>query len=86
MTPDILKLKIQTTMPDATITIESDGTHYFATVISKEFVGKSRVQRQQMIYQTVQPELQSGALHALSLKTWTPEEWETHSLNPNSTF
>lgn len=86
MTPDILKFKIQAAMPDATVFIESDGTHYFATVISKAFIGKSRIAKQQLVYQTVQAELQNGALHALSLQTWTPKEWEIQSSKNHSGF
>lgn len=86
MTPDLLELKIQQSIPDAKIQIETDGTHYFVKVISHEFTGKSRIARQQMIYQTVQTELQNGSLHALSLQTHTPEEWENQSKQSHSSF
>lgn len=76
MTPEILELKIQEGIPDAKIIIDSDGTHFFVTVISTVFAGKTRVAKQQLVYRTVEMELQNGALHALSLQTYTPPEWE----------
>jgi acid stress-induced BolA-like protein IbaG/YrbA len=44
-------------------------------VVSTEFVGKSRVQRQQRVNQVLKAWFDSGELHALSFKTLTPEEW-----------
>jgi acid stress-induced BolA-like protein IbaG/YrbA len=43
--------------------------------VSREFAGMNRVKRQQRVYQTVQGKLDSGELHALSMQTLTPEEW-----------
>nr|WP_226409349.1 BolA/IbaG family iron-sulfur metabolism protein [Dechloromonas sp. TW-R-39-2] len=58
------------------LTVEGDGQHFYAVVVSAEFVGKNRVQRQQRVYQTLKGELASGELHALSFtKILTPEEW-----------
>ncbi|MFZ2315177.1 MAG: BolA family protein [Gammaproteobacteria bacterium] len=58
-------------------TVEGDGTHFNALVISPVFAGKTRIQRQQLVYDTVRSQLLDGSLHALSLKTMTPEEWQT---------
>ncbi|MCX8145902.1 MAG: BolA/IbaG family iron-sulfur metabolism protein [Azovibrio sp.] len=57
------------------VEVRGDGRHFEAVVVSSELAGKSRVQRQQRVYQTVRRELDSGELHALSLQTYTPEEW-----------
>lgn len=56
------------------VEIGGDGYHFEAVVVSKAFEGKRPVARQQMVYATVQPQITSGELHALSLKTLTPEE------------
>jgi acid stress-induced BolA-like protein IbaG/YrbA len=55
--------------------IEGDGDHFEAVVVSAEFVGKSRVQRQQRVNALLRDCFDSGKLHALSMKTLTPEEW-----------
>ena len=57
------------------LALDGDGQHFEALVVSAEFVGKNRVQRQQRVYQTLKEKLASGELHALSFKTLTPEEW-----------
>ena len=53
----------------------NDGLHFDAVVISSHFVGKSLVEQHQMVM-TPLKELFASKLHALSLKTYTPEEWE----------
>ena len=56
------------------VTVTGDGHHFEAVVVSEAFEGKRPVARQQLVYATVQDEISSGALHALSLKTMTPSE------------
>lgn len=68
---------IEAGLPGAEATVEGDGTHFNALVISPIFAGKTRIQRQQLVYDTVRSQLLDGSLHALSLKTMTPEEWQT---------
>lgn len=55
--------------------LDGDGQHFDAIVVSAEFEGMSRVQRQQRVYQTLKEKLATGELHALSFKTFTPAEW-----------
>jgi acid stress-induced BolA-like protein IbaG/YrbA len=43
-------------------------------VVSVEFSGKNRIQRQQLVYKTLGDRM-TGEIHALSMKTFTPEEW-----------
>lgn len=68
---------IEAGLSGAEATVEGDGTHFNALVISPVFAGKTRIQRQQLVYDTVRSQLLDGSLHALSLKTMTPEEWQT---------
>lgn len=63
-------------LTNAEVTVEGDGTHFAALVISPAFHGKSRIQRQQLVNETVRKQLLDGSLHALSMKTFTPEEWQ----------
>jgi stress-induced morphogen len=67
---------IREALPDARVTIDDlrgDGDHYAARVVSASFVGKSRVQQHQMIYQALGGRM-GGALHALALQTSAPED------------
>tara|TARA_R110002072_G_scaffold51584_1_gene138350 strand:+ start:242 stop:481 length:240 start_codon:yes stop_codon:yes gene_type:complete len=66
---------IKESLPDAEVTIQDlagDGDHYAALVVSGAFVGKTRVQQHQMVYQALQGRM-GGELHALALQTSTPK-------------
>ena len=75
MHPDQIKQLLLAGMLCEHLELDGDGRHFSALVVSAEFVGKNRVQRQQRVYQTLKEKLASGELHALSFKTLTPEEW-----------
>lgn len=66
---------IRAGLPCECLAVSGDGHHFEALIVSKEFEGLSRVKRQQRVYQTVLDKLNSGELHAISLKTLTPDEW-----------
>jgi len=74
MTESDIKNKIEAGMACQSVTVAGDGYHFEATVVSEAFEGKRPVARQQMVYATVQEDISSGELHALSLKTLTPSE------------
>lgn len=76
MQPSKIEQLIKQGLPDADVYVEGDGSHFSALVVTPLFLGKSRIQRQQMIYATVNAELLDGSLHALSTKAFTPEEWQ----------
>ncbi len=75
MHPETIKQLILAGMACEFLELDGDGQHFQAIVVSREFEGKSRVQRQQRVYQTLQDKLATGELHAISFKTLTPEEW-----------
>ncbi len=75
MQNDELKQLIQQSFNDAEIKVDGDGHHFQAVIVSAQFAGQSRVQRQRAVYACVGDEITSGRVHALSLKTFTPEEW-----------
>lgn len=56
--------------------VMGDGYHYQLTIVSDVFLGKSKVARQQWVYAQLKNDITSGSLHALSMKTWTKNEWE----------
>jgi BolA protein len=53
---------------------ESGGGHFFVTIVSDQFEGKSRVQRHQLIYAALGTMMQTD-IHALSIKSFTPKEF-----------
>jgi acid stress-induced BolA-like protein IbaG/YrbA len=58
--------------------VDGDGRHFFATIVSSEFEGTSRVARHQRIYQALGDRMREQ-IHALSMKTLTPAEWASTS-------
>ena len=72
---DDIKQLIEEGLPGASVTVQGeDGQHFEATVVSPEFEGKSMVQQHQMVYKALGDRMQSGEIHALALRTMTPEE------------
>lgn len=57
-----------------------DGTHFEAVIVSPAFVGKTMVQQHQLVYAALGDRMRAE-IHALSMKTLTPEKW--HALNAN---
>ena len=57
------------------VQVSGDGSHFEAVVIDPAFAGKSLLQKQRLVMDTVREQIASGELHALSIKTYTPEEW-----------
>jgi len=53
----------------------SGGGHFRATIVSERFAGLSKVQAQRLVYQTLADEM-TGEIHALSMTTLTPEQWQ----------
>ncbi|TAK42103.1 MAG: BolA/IbaG family iron-sulfur metabolism protein [Betaproteobacteria bacterium] len=53
-----------------------DGQHFQALIVSNRFSGRSRVQRHQLVYQALGERMREE-IHALSMKTLTPEEWRS---------
>ena len=65
---------IEAGIPGAEVKVTGDGSHFEAVVVSSEFHGKSLLEKQRMVYATVDEQIRSGELHALSIKTYTPED------------
>ncbi len=58
----------------AHLEVEGDGRHFFATIVSAEFEGTSRVRRHQRVYAALGDRMREQ-IHALSMKTLTPSEF-----------
>jgi acid stress-induced BolA-like protein IbaG/YrbA len=74
MQADELKKLIEQGVPAEQVSVKGDGDHFEAIVVSAAFEGKSMVQQHQMVYGSLGDAMQ-GAVHALALRTFTPEQW-----------
>ncbi|HEY9737697.1 MAG TPA: BolA family transcriptional regulator [Trichocoleus sp.] len=78
ISPDQVEAMIKAGLPDAQVQVEDltgGGDHYQVTVVSSQFQGRSLVQQHQLVYGAVREAMSSEAIHALALKTYTPETW-----------
>lgn len=76
MTPEELQRLIESGIPGAQAYVTGDGYKFEAVVVSKAFEGLSMLKEQQMVYATVNDQIASGSLHALTIKAYTPAEWQ----------
>ncbi len=60
------------------IDVEGDGAHFHAVIVSNAFEGKSRIVRHQIVYAALGDRMREE-IHALSMKTLTPAEWQVAS-------
>ena len=74
MDADTIRRMIKDGLPGARAQVQGDdGVHFEATVVAEAFRGKLPLARHRMVYATL-GELMGGAIHALALKTVTPDE------------
>jgi acid stress-induced BolA-like protein IbaG/YrbA len=75
VTPESIRHSIAQNLPTQYLTVTGDGQHFEAVIVSGEFSGKSLVARHQRVYQALGDRMREE-IHALSMKTLTPEEWQ----------
>ena len=74
-----VKSLIEQGMAEAQVEVSGDGRHFEAVVVSPDFDGKSLIERHRMVMATVHDQIVSDELHALSIKAYTPEQWQAQS-------
>jgi acid stress-induced BolA-like protein IbaG/YrbA len=77
MDPKEIEELIERGLPDARVEVRTDGQgHYEALVVSPRFEGKRSLARHQLVYGAL-GEIVGREIHALALRTFTPEEWQS---------
>ncbi|MCO7224026.1 BolA family protein [Pleionea sp. CnH1-48] len=79
MSPEEIQSLLKQSFTDAEVACDGDGSHFSVRVVSDDFEGLSAVKKQQRVYQAVNEHIQSGAIHALTMQTFTHEEWKKAS-------
>lgn len=77
MDPSDVERLLYAAFPDAELElVDLTGTrdHYQARIVSSAFSGRSLIEQHQLVYQAL-GEAMKGPIHALALKTYTPEAW-----------
>lgn len=73
-------------LPEAKIIVAGSGCDLEVTAISAQFAGLTLVKKQQLVLESLKEPLANGRLHAVSVKTYTPEEWQALQQNQNSSL
>jgi len=79
MSPDEIQSTLERALSGSTVRVDDltgGGDHFQVWIVSQSFEGKSLVDQHQMVYGVLREALGSERIHALALKTYTPEQWE----------
>ena len=76
MNVEQLQSLIAAGLPCEHIEVSGDGRHWSAVIVSPAFDGKRPIARHQMVYATLGHRMHTDEVHALSMKTYTPTEWQ----------
>lgn len=77
MEPEQVKQLIETGLDGSVAEVSGDGQHFQAVVVCPAFEGKPLLARHRLVNDAVKDQMDSGALHALSLtRLMTPAEWD----------
>lgn len=76
MNAEQLQSLIAAGLPCEHIEVSGDGRHWSAVIVSPAFDGKRPIARHQMVYATLGHRMHTDEVHALSMKTYTPTEWQ----------
>ncbi|MBY0574253.1 MAG: BolA family transcriptional regulator [Undibacterium sp.] len=74
-TPEQIKTYIAAGLECSHLTVEGDGQHFTAVIVSSAFEGKRLIARHQLVYAALGDRMREE-IHALSMKTLTPEEFK----------
>jgi len=74
-TPDLIKSYIAAGIECTHLEVDGDGQHFTAVIVSSAFAGKRLIQRHQLVYAALGDRMKAE-IHALSMKTLTPEEYQ----------
>ncbi|MCW4151635.1 BolA/IbaG family iron-sulfur metabolism protein [Halomonas sp. 18H] len=76
MHPSDVKALLESRIDNCEFHIQGEGCDFQVTAVGDVFDGLSRVKRQQLVYSALSDEIASGALHAITIRTYTPQQWQ----------
>ncbi len=74
VTPEKVRSYILENLQCDHVSVDGDGAHFEAVIVSPAFRDKTRIQQHQVVYRALGDRMREE-IHALSMKTYTPEEW-----------
>jgi acid stress-induced BolA-like protein IbaG/YrbA len=79
--PEQVKAYIEQGLECNFVSVEGDGHHFEAVIVSAAFSGKNKVQQHQIVYRALGDRMREE-IHALSMQTHTPESWAAQQIAP----
>jgi stress-induced morphogen len=79
ITPDEIKETLSKALPVSVVEtkdLTGGGDHWQVIIVSSAFEGKGLVEQHRMVNEALKTELGDQRIHALALRTFTPEQWE----------
>ena len=76
MTESEISTLIAEQIADANIDIQINGNSFMLRVVSPLFEGLRSLKRQQLVYACINDKIKSGEMHAVTMRLFTPSEWE----------
>ena len=76
MQADEVKQLIEQQLQGCEALTEGEGCNFQVAVIGEVFDGLNKVKRQQLVYGCLTEQIASGAIHAVTIHTYTPEQWQ----------
>lgn len=74
---DEIRRLLESALEDSQIEIHAEGNKLALDLVSEKFMGMNRVKRQQFVYTLLNDKISSGEIHAVTMKTRTPDEAAT---------
>lgn len=71
-----VKVLLQTHLPDCEFHVQGEGANYDITAVGSVFEGLRPVKKQQLVYGALSAEIADGSIHAVNIRTLTPEQWQ----------
>ncbi|WP_299180930.1 BolA family protein [uncultured Neptuniibacter sp.] len=76
MQAEQVKQILESQLENCTVATAGEGCDFQVTVVGELFEGLRPVKRQQMVYACLNEYIADGSIHALTIKTFTPAQWE----------
>jgi acid stress-induced BolA-like protein IbaG/YrbA len=74
-----IQVLIEAALPGAQVVVRdpnNDGQHFNAMVVAPQFAEITMIKQHRLINEALKAHIDSGEIHALQLKTFTPEQWQ----------
>lgn len=79
MDSETIRQLIEQGLTDAQVQVAGDGRHFQALIVSPDFDGETLLRRHRMVYALLESHIESDVLHAISMRTLTPEQWASEN-------